>query len=285
MEELQKQKKILEDMGYTVAYICVYGSQNYWLVVSTPEYKSDLDMKAVIIPSLDDLINETQPISTTITTEWWLCDLKDIRQYAEILCKANPVYIETLYTDYFISTPIFDEIRALRKEIIYSLPNLFVRGAFGMIMEKREALCHPYPSIKDKIEKYGYDPKQLHHIVRLWKLIKTFIPTITEPQFQVEQGGFRDTLLRLKTSPMPLEEAVKLADQYVENAKVLREWFSVYTEDYTIKDKIKNISCRIVKDSIVQKPFNKKEYQKWYYLKYTKPKRQWTSKTSQTIKK
>lgn len=175
-KKLKQQKKILEDMGYNVAYICIYGSQNYGMALDTPEYKSDVDMKAVIIPTLDDLINETKPVSTTIDTEWGLCDLKDIRMYTETLCKANPVYIETLYTDFYISTHVFDEIRGLRREIVDSLSLLFVKGAYGQMMMKREALCHPYPSIKDKIDKYGYDPKQLHHIVRLNYLIMSYYP-------------------------------------------------------------------------------------------------------------
>lgn len=176
LNKLQQQKQLLEDLGYKIAYICVYGSQNYGMALDTPDYKSDIDMKAVIIPSLDDLINETKPISTSIATEWGLCDLKDIRFYVDTLCKANPVYIESLYTDFYISTPEFDEIRALRKDIVFDMSHLFVRGALGQIIQKRVALCHPYPSIADKVEKYGYDPKQLHHIARLTELIASFSP-------------------------------------------------------------------------------------------------------------
>lgn len=51
---------------------------------------------------------------------------------------------------------------------------LFLKACYGMIMEKVEALRHPYPSTVAKIEKFGYDPKQLHHIVRLNVLIHRF---------------------------------------------------------------------------------------------------------------
>lgn len=276
MKELQQQKKILEDMGYNVAYICVYGSQNYGMAIDNTEYKSDIDMKAVIIPTLDDLINETKPLSTSIDTEWWLCDLKDIRQYTETLCKANPVYIESLYTNFYISTPVFDDIRALRRELVDSMSHLFIRGAFGQMMQKREALCHPYPSIKDKVDKYGYDPKQLHHIRRFWELIYSFIPWKQEPQFMVDEE-IREELIALKTKPIPLDEAVKMADEYVEISKIMIDNWK-FPEDFSIKKKILEISRKIIKDSIVQKPFNKKEYQKSYYLRVTKPKRQWTTK-------
>ena len=39
---------------------------------------------------------------------------------------------------------------------------------------KLKALKHPYPTIVDKINKYGYDPKQLHHILRMNDFIKKY---------------------------------------------------------------------------------------------------------------
>ena len=42
-------------------------------------------------------------------------------------------------------------------------------------MEKRKALCHPYPNTMDKIEKYGYDGKQLHHCARLNEFLERYI--------------------------------------------------------------------------------------------------------------
>ena len=37
----------------------------------------------------------------------------------------------------------------------------------GMALEKQKAMEHPYPATMDKIEAFGYDPKQLHHALRL----------------------------------------------------------------------------------------------------------------------
>ena len=38
IEALETQKKRLEAEGYTVAYICLYGSQNYELDIDNGEY-------------------------------------------------------------------------------------------------------------------------------------------------------------------------------------------------------------------------------------------------------
>jgi hypothetical protein len=45
----------------------------------------------------------------------------------------------------------------------------------GMVYEKHKAMEHPYPTLKDKIEKYGYDNKQLHHILRCEEFLKRYI--------------------------------------------------------------------------------------------------------------
>lgn len=249
LEQLKKQKKILEEQWYNVAYICVYGSQNYGMAVYTPEYTSDVDMKAIIIPSLDNLVYNSKPISTSIETEWGLCDLKDIRSYAEMLGKANPVYIETLFTDFYICNhPDFLVFREMRDEIVFSLSCLFFRGAQGQVMMKREALCHPYPSIADKVEKYGYDPKQLHHIARLFFLLTDFAAGKVNFTPSPEE---RDVLIGLKTIPRPLEEAIRLADQMVTMVKTLVEQrvFS-NSDNYDIKTNLQKIAQDIIKDSI-----------------------------------
>ena len=178
-KELKMQKEVIESMGYKVAYICLYGSQNYGLDINNDEYKSDIDMKAIIVPTLKDLINNSKPVSEVIETEWGQCDLKDIRIYFDKgILKANPVYIETLYTEHYIVDDLFLEefsyIRSKRDELVDCLKYQMLRAMYGMMCEKRKALCHPYPTIKDKIDKYGYDGKQLHHIYRIFLMMEDY---------------------------------------------------------------------------------------------------------------
>jgi predicted nucleotidyltransferase len=65
--------------------------------MSTPN--SDFDFKAVVIPTLEDLVRNTKPVSTTIDINSGKIDLKDIRIFTENITKMNPVYLETLFTD------------------------------------------------------------------------------------------------------------------------------------------------------------------------------------------
>jgi len=178
IDALTKQKQILESQGHSICYIALNGSQNYGLELHTDDYQSDIDMKAVIVPTLDDLIENSKPISTSVETEWGKCDLKDIRSYFQTLIKANPAYIETLYTKYYIVDERFhtefNEIFRLKDKLVEVLSAQFLRSMYGMMCEKEKALCHPYPTIKHKIDKFGYDGKQASHSVRLLTMMQDY---------------------------------------------------------------------------------------------------------------
>jgi len=262
LECLNKQKQILESQGYSVAYICIYGSQNYGLDISTEEYKSDIDMKAIVVPSLDDLVRNSKPVSTTIETEWGQCDLKDIRPYFQTLLKANPAYIETLFTEYHAVDDKFkgefEHIFNLREKLVSTLSAQFIRSMYGMMCEKSKALCHPYPTIAHKIEKYGYDGKQLHHIYRLWLMMNDYFKheLSLEMCFYPSSQFDVDTLIDFKLNKPTLDEAKLISDEILTKAKEFKD--SVLNGidegklDYSIKDDFIRLSQDIIKNKIIE---------------------------------
>lgn len=260
LECLQKQKEILESQGYSVAYICIYGSQNYGLDINNDEYKSDIDMKAIIVPTLDDLIRNSKPISTTIETQWGQCDLKDIRSYFQTLLKANPAYIETLYTNYYLIdekfTNEFYQIFKLKDELIKALSAQFLRAMYGMMCEKEKALCHPYPTIAHKIEKYGYDGKQSHHILRLWIMMQDYFERRMPLNQCIHPNRHIDILTELKLNKFTLDEVKFFVAEIMQQAKVFRdEVLSEIDEskiDYSIKDRFLMLSQNIIKNKIIE---------------------------------
>lgn len=170
---------MLKEMGYEVVYVALYGSNNYLL--DTP--LSDLDFKAVIVPTLDDIVFGRRLVSTThefdIDGVQGLVDVKDIRAMCSSWRKQNVNFIELLFTKYYYVNPIYaEEIRALRNNAEY-IAHLDEAKALscmvGMAREKYAALFKPYPSQKEVVEKYGYAAKQLHHIHRLHVLMKNYI--------------------------------------------------------------------------------------------------------------
>lgn len=261
-ECLTKQKAILESEGYTVAFICVYGSQNYGLDVHTPEYQSDIDMKAIIVPTLDDLVRNSKPVSKVVETEWGQCDVKDIRPYFETLLKGNPAYLETLFTPYHIIDGRFKkemfQIMYQRHQLVDALKAQFIRAMYGMMCEKEKALCHPYPTIAHKIEKWGWDGKQLHHIARLMLMMFDYFGNdLTLDKCLHPSKIWIDPLIKLKTnkSPRTADEAVELAQTYLKMAKEFKgEILKNIDEskiDYSVKDDFLKLSQDIIKHKII----------------------------------
>ena len=102
---LGEYKKILEDNGYTVIYIGLYGSQNYNL----DDNESDIDVKAIILPSLHDIIfrNITRK---TIECNNGNIDVKDLITFYDIIKKGNFSYIESIETKYSIGDKYIKEL-------------------------------------------------------------------------------------------------------------------------------------------------------------------------------
>lgn len=157
-KELSNYKKILEEKGYNVLYIGLYGSQNYNL----DDEESDIDVKAIILPSLHDIIFR-KVTSTTIECEKGNIDVKDLLTFYDVIKKGNFSYIESIQTPYSIGDKyikgLFNRFQVNRKSIL------------GAMYEKRKALTHEYPSKTQEFEKWGFDPKQHHHILRLYDLL------------------------------------------------------------------------------------------------------------------
>jgi predicted nucleotidyltransferase len=265
MDNLKEQKEILESQGCSVAYICIYGSQNYGLDLSTEEYKSDIDMKAIIVPTLDDLIKDSKPISTTIDTEWGQCDLKDIRPYFQTLLKANPTYVETLYTDYYIVDDKFkdefDNIFSMRDDLVKVLSAQFIRAMYGMMCEKEKALCYPYPTIAHKIEKFGYDGKQSHHVFRLWFMMQDYFKYGIKLSKCMYPGKQHLEILQdLKLNKPSLEQVKDMVKDTMKEAKLFKDDFLEKIEegkiDYSIKNEFLRLSQSIIKNKIIEECAN-----------------------------
>ena len=255
--KLLEVKKFLEEQGYSVAYVCVYGSQNYGLDLYTREYESDLDFKAVIIPTLDNLVYNCKPVSKSIEFETGQIDIKDIRAWTETVVKANPAYIETLYSRYKLVDDKYkyqmNSIFRMKHALLWCLRGQFARAVYGMAKEKEAAFEHPYPSCIEDIERYGFSRKQLHHIVRLYYLLKNYYDKqilVLEPEFDV-----KSFLIDIKLGKYTYDNACAIRDEYMEKLKELKDNLLDSLDenkiDYSIKNDVINLSREIIKECIV----------------------------------
>lgn len=219
MTRLEEHLNHLKSLGYEVVGIFVQGSQNYDLDIYDEDYMSDLDSKAIVLPKFEDFVDGKEPVSTTIilpNNEH--IDTKDIRVMFEILRKANCNFLEILFTDFYIINPKyhadFKVVMDNAERLAFANTKALLNGISGMSMQKYVALKHPYPTIIDKIEKYGYDPKQLHHIFRMNQFMERIING--EMFGSALTAHNKEGLIKLKKGVLPLG----IAETY---AKTLNE--------------------------------------------------------------
>lgn len=200
------------------------GSYNYGLDYE----KSDIDSKAVTLPSFEDFVHSKSPFSYTyVLDNEEHIDTKDVRKMCEMWQKENISYIELLYSDFIIVNPeykdLVDELIKHRDDIVNINPDQFLRCIAGMSKEKVKALCHPYPNLIEKINKYGFDGKQLSHCVRLNEFIARYAVN-KEPIKNCYISTMPEKLINLKknlnpegTDYLPVETAIELCDFYDKN--------------------------------------------------------------------
>lgn len=152
------------------------GSQNYGL-----DYEgSDIDTKLILTPTIEDIIFNRKAVSTThvLENEEHL-DAKDIRLYIQTFRKQNLNFLEILFTEFKIVNPQYEKMWNVlvehREEIARYNEFQAIKSMKGIAMEKYHAMEHPYPSKLGIITKWGYDPKQLHHLLRVEEYIGRYI--------------------------------------------------------------------------------------------------------------
>lgn len=245
-----------QELGYEIFAIILQGSQNYGLDIYNDEYSSDVDTKCIVLPSLDDIILNKQPVSTTYEREnKEHIDLKDIRLMFDTFKKQNVNFVEVLFSDYYIVPKKYEkywnELKTFAERITHAHPAQTLRAMSGMSMEKKKALKHPYPTIKWKIDKWGYDGKQLHHIIRISDFINRYICNIPFKEAMQPTPSMKGMLLKAKLNEYSLEEAEELATKYDDLSKEMKDNYIEAMGDKVIDpeayDKLGEIKAEVLK--------------------------------------
>lgn len=219
---------------YELLMIAAQGSQNYNLDLQSVDYKSDIDTVAIVLPPFENFVNNKKYISETIILDNnEHIDVKDIRQIFDIFLKQNIKYLEILHTDFRIINPKYKEevltILHNADNISRANPQKLITCTYGMAMEKLKALEHPYEGLKDKIEKYGYDGKQLHHIIRLFYFAQRFINNNFSFKYAMDfkdiHSSIYKELINAKKNLYSLEEARDTSKKYIDKISLLRKEF------------------------------------------------------------
>ena len=159
-----------------IVAIFLQGSQNYGL-----DYEgSDIDTKLIVVPTWEDICFNRKPVSTThVRANNEHIDLKDIRLMFQTFRKQNLNFMEILFTKYKIINPMYEEywteLVECNEKIAHYDPCGAVKTMKGIAMEKYHAMEHRYPAKAKIIDAWGYDPKQLSHLIRVREYIERYI--------------------------------------------------------------------------------------------------------------
>lgn len=232
------------------------GSQNYGLDIPS----SDVDTKLIIVPSFKDIAMNKKPISTThVRANEEHIDWKDIRLYMQTFRKQNLNFLEILFTEYFIVNSLYahewDRLVAAREDIAHMNPYRSVQSMKGIALEKYHAMEHHYPSKMDLIHKYGYDPKQTSHLVRVRDYLERYTQGEMYEACLKPSKKYFDLIMDLKLKKYSLEEARKIAlDNLNAIEKISNDFCSKNKEEENQKivQLLEDVSYQIMKISVIK---------------------------------
>ena len=233
--------------------IFLQGSQNYGL-----DYEgSDIDTKLIIVPTFEQIAFNKQPVSTThIRSNDEHIDFKDIRLYMQTFRKQNLNFLEILFTDFkYINeeyAPYWNILVENREKIArYNLYQA-VKSMKGVAMEKFHAMEHEYPSKLDVLAQYGYDPKQVSHLIRVEDYIERYIKgdsyesclRPTNPDFIMDiKLGKYDLAAAREIAQKSITRIISIADDFAEKVE--------NTFDKEVDDLLNDVQYNIMRKAVV----------------------------------
>lgn len=228
------------------------GSQNYQL-----DYEgSDIDTKLIVVPSFKDICLNKKPVSTThVRANEEHTDWKDVRLYMETFRKQNLNFLEILFTDFYIINPMYAEqwnrLVQCREQIARMNKHRAVKSMKGIAMEKYHAMEHEYPSKVDVLAEWGYDPKQLHHLLRVEEYLGRYIAG--DSYVSCLRSHEPEYLVSVKRGKYDLDTARVIAKTAIDNVIRIADVFCSQTSDEeneVMRDLLEDVSYQIMKISV-----------------------------------
>lgn len=237
-----------------VVGVFLQGSQNYGL-----DYEgSDVDTKLIVVPSFKDICLNRKPVSTThVRANDEHTDWKDIRLYMETFRKQNLNFLEILFTPFYIVNPIYQEqwnrLLEHREEIARMNPYRAVKSMKGIALEKYHAMEHPYPTKLDIIEKYGFDGKQVHHLIRVDDYLDRYIAGESYASCLYPREEKLPRMFAYKRHQVPLVEARVEAEKVLTHTTAIADAFCAEHEDRedpAMRELLEDVSYNIMKIAV-----------------------------------
>lgn len=235
--------------------IFLQGSQNYDL-----DYEgSDVDTKLIVVPSFKDICLNRKPVSITHVRENnEHIDWKDVRKYVEEFRKQNLNFLEILFTDFYIINPMYEaewnRLVEAREFIARMNVHRAVKSMKGIAMEKFHAMEHRYPAKVDIIDKYGYDGKQVSHLIRVYDYLRRYIADEPYKDCLIPSSTLRKEIMDYKMlDAYDLATARGAATHYLQLVTELADEFCSFhsdQEEVWIRELLEDVSYNIMRISV-----------------------------------
>lgn len=237
-----------------VVGIFLQGSQNYGLDTE----HSDVDTKLIVTPSFKDIALNAKPVSTThVRDNEEHIDFKDVRLYMETFRKQNLNFLEILFTPFYIINPLYEDawMRLVehREEIARMNPYRAVKSMKGIALEKYHAMEHPYPSKLDLIERYGFDGKQTHHLLRVDDYLERYIAGVSYEECLHPTEEKIEKMMAYKRHQISLAAARLEAKEVLAHVEQIADAFCaerVDEEDPKMRELLQDVQYQIMKIAV-----------------------------------
>ena len=173
-EHFDEVVKYLNDIDLVVGVFLV-GSQNY----HTDLENSDIDSKAIVLPSYKDIVLNHPSISTTLYLDnGEQINIIDFRDFAKTLKKQNINFLEVLFTEYKYLNSFYENdwnnLIKYREAIAHYDQEKATKTMEGVAHSKDTYIIKRKESNSARIDKYGYDIKSLSELLRMRDFIKDY---------------------------------------------------------------------------------------------------------------
>jgi hypothetical protein len=137
-----------------------------------------------------------------------------------------------------------------REAIAHMNPYRAVKSMKGVALEKYHAMEHPYPTKLDLIKKYGFDGKQVHHLIRVDDYLTRYINGESYKDCLKPSEYLVPHMLEYKRHEIPLEIARKEAEEVLAHVTKVADNFCVTCsdkEDPEMRELLQDVSYNIMK--------------------------------------
>lgn len=219
MHLLQAKKREAEEKsGYHISLMVLKGSQNY----NCADENSDIDAVAFFVPTLEQLIDGKIVSKKLTMNDGAFIELKDIRLFTNLMAKANPSYLELLYSPYrIIDGNKSNEITAFINAMFSMRNEISVMNLTGFYKTIKGTSYQRYKSFLKSLDNdQGYNRKSFYQIYRMYLLAKLTIIEGISCKAAICPGDidsrYQECLMHYKNDIMCSEKAVAYASLYHE---------------------------------------------------------------------